>query len=448
MTLSSASADTKAIVKGLTWVALFLLLGKILAAYKEVLIAARYGAGPIVDGYLFTFNLAHWGVAIFGSVVNFVLVPYLVRLRISDPLKVDNLFRRLVSIVFLGGGLASLLISGAIWLLLVSGLAGLSSEGQRVALALVPWIGPTIGLGFLITIYSAWLMSERRHANSLLEAMPSICVGAGLIAGPSLLEGWMPLAVGTLIGFAFQAILLGMLCRVPIAGDGRSKEKLSTHWAALQSGFGIMLVAQILMGCASLVDQFFAVRMGDGVLATMSFAQKVITIALSLSATAISRVMLPIFASVGDPSRSFSMARKWAAIFTVFGLVGAAGTWLCANAVVVLLFERGAFTPDDTHAVSSTLEVLGTQMPFYFASVVLVQWVGAVAKPAWLLFSAIAGIITKLVLAAFLFDLGAIGLAASTTGMYAATVIVTYVLSRGLGKFNITGGVSLHDKKN
>jgi len=428
--LRQVSGSNKAILRGMGWVAVFLLVAKLIAAGKEMLVAYRYGTSPVVDGYLFVFNLAQWPTSVFFSVISFVLIPYLVRLRTDNPDEACQLQKALVPAA-LGAGIGvSLLVGLGVWWLVREDLTGLDGVGKAAALAAIPWLAPTIALAFPAAIYSTWLMSERRHANTLLEAMPAVGIALCLIYWPfGAGANWdvLPLAVGTLAGFLLQTVLLARL-----AGSKAvtvTTVKLSAHWPALGGAFSTMLLAQVVITSSGLIDQFLAVRMGEGVLTTLSYAQRLMALVLGLSATVIGRAMLPVFSGVADPRQSFALAKRWAWSCALAGLAGMLLMALLAKPSVALLFERGAFSENDTQAVSLVLVILGVQLPFYLASIVLVQWIGAIGKPAWLLVAASSGLLAKFVSAIALFDFGAAGLAGATVIMYTVTTGVIYIIS-------------------
>jgi peptidoglycan biosynthesis protein MviN/MurJ (putative lipid II flippase) len=126
------------------------------------------------------------------------------------------------------------------------------------------------------------------------------------------------------------------------------------------------------------------------------------------------------------------LAQRWAWRFGVLGALCAAALVMTAEWAVMLLFERGAFTAKDTQEVAQILRVLALQLPFYLFGIVLVQWLGAAGKAAWLLIAAIVGFLAKLFGAWVWFDLGGQGLAASTVLMYLTAGAMTYVTSRNL----------------
>ena len=79
--ISNAHPDHHAIARGMAWVALFVFLGKLAGAAKEMTIAYRYGVSDQVDAYLFIYNLISWPVGVWSSILTIVLVPLAARIR-------------------------------------------------------------------------------------------------------------------------------------------------------------------------------------------------------------------------------------------------------------------------------------------------------------------------------------------------------------------------------
>lgn len=202
------------------------------------------------------------------------------------------------------------------------------------------------------------------------------------------------------------------------------------HWPALRKAFGIMLLAQVVMTSTGILDQFFAIRMGEGVLASYSYAVRIMALALGLTSVVIGRAMLPVLSGVNDMRKSFAMASRWAWRFAGLGLIVALVVLMIAEWLVALLFQRGAFTAHDTREVAQILRILSLQLPFYLFAIVLVQWLGAVGKASWLLLGAIAGFLAKLSGVLLWYDHGALALAASTALMYVASTLTIYGSAR------------------
>ena len=426
-----ASSENRAIVQGMLWVTAFLLLAKAIAAGKEVVVAYRYGTSAVVDGYLFVFNLAQWPASIFASVTAIILIPYLVKLQKEQPVEAKQLQAALLPLAFLLGIAASVLYGLLMWWVIGRAGVGLTAQSQAAALTALPWVAPGIALAFTGAVLSNWLMSQRRHTNTLLEATPAAVIAACLWIWPGAAgQAWdvWPLAVGTLLGFFMQTVLLGKTShqRLGFAHLG----VFAQHWPALSRAFGIMLLAQVVMTSTNTLDQFFAVRMGEGVLAGYSYAQRIMALVLGLTSVVVGRAMLPVFSTVSDARTSFVMAARWAWRLAGLGLLGALVLFLIAEWAVMLLFLRGAFTANDTREVAKILRILALQLPFYLFAIVLVQWLGAAGKAAWLLLGAVAGFLAKLSGVLLWYDHGALALAASTALMYGVSALTIYGAAR------------------
>ena len=429
--LQLASSENRAIVRGMLWVTGFLLLAKGIAAGKEIVVAYRYGTSAVVDGYLFVFNLAQWPISIFASVTAIILIPYLVKLQKEQPAEARQLQAALLPLAFLLGIAVSIIFGFLMWWAVGQVGMGLTVQSQSAALTALPWVTAGITFTLMSAVLSNWLMSQRRHTNTLLEATPAAVIAACLCLWPvSAAQAWdvWPLAVGTLLGFILQTVLLGRSSRQRLGFAHLGA--IAHHWPELRRAFGIMLLAQVVFTSTSMLDQFFAVRMGEGVLASYSYAQRIIALVLGLTSTVVGRAMLPVFSSVSDTRTRFVMASRWAWSFAALGLLGVLVLFLIAEWAVMLLFQRGAFTVNDTREVAQILRILALQLPFYLFSIVLVQWLGATGKAAWLLLGAVAGFLAKLSGVLLWHDHGALALAASTALMYGVTALTIYGTAR------------------
>ena len=407
----------------MAWVALFLLAAKIIAALKEMLVAYRYGTSALVDGYLFTFNLASWPVSVFYSVASFIFIPVLVRLRTQSPEGSRQLQAEMLGI--------SLLLSFALaflaWLLLPgiinSPWLGLGAQAREAALASVPWCVGMIVLGMMAALYSTWLMSEQRHANTFLEGLPALGIGVFLLFWPwdatnPTLE---PMLWGMLAGFIGQ---LGLLMVVHADVVRPAVKPRSPHWQEIYRSFGVMLAAQVVTTSTVLVDQFLLARLPEGSIATFGYAQRVMALVLGLSATVIGRSMLPVLSAVKNEREAWILARRWAIRLFWLGLLGAGALAIFANVIVDLLFRRGAFDAEASLAVANTLMALGMQLPFYLVGIVLVQWLVVLRKYVFVFIALSMAALFKIVSGWWLLSYGTVGIAIATAIMYVVSICV------------------------
>lgn len=371
--LRGAHPDHHAIARGMAWVALFVLLGSVAKAAKEMAIAYRYGVSVEVDAYLFVLNLVSWPISVWFSVLTVVLVPLAARIRLGASLELAHFRSEILGFTLLLGLVLAVLYWLGLPLLLRSSWAGLPSVTMTIAINMVSWMTLFAPMGVIISLFSAWMLAAGRHANTLFESIPALTILITLLVFPN--SGVEPLVWGTLAGFVLHLASLAM----PLARQGEIDAprftRQSPHWPAFWQGFGIMLVGQALMSLTGIIDQFFAAHLGTGAIATLSYANRILALILGMGAMAVSRATLPVFsrAQAQGGEQVHHVATHWVRLLFALGVVAMLVSWLLAPWGVKLLFERGAFTSRDTVVVTEVLRYGLTQLPFYFAGVVMVS---------------------------------------------------------------------------
>lgn len=424
--------DDHGIATGMAWVVVFVFIGKIAGAAKEMAVAWRYGVAEEVDAYIFIFNLVTWPIAIWFSVLTVVLVPLVARIRQGAPLEICHFRSELLGLTLLVG--LVLLIFGwfGLPLLLASSWIGLPESTLAFAIEMAPVLVPLAPLGVLVSLFSVWMLSlPGRHTNTLLESVPALAILVALLGFPN--RGAEPLLWGTLAGFVFHLVSLA----VPLVWKGEIEAprftRRSLQWVPFWQGFGIMLAGQALMSSVTIIDQFFAAHLGTGAIATISYANRILALMLGLGAMAIGRASLPIFSKVhaqgGEQVRRLAM--HWAFLLFVLGIVAMILGWWLAPWVVKLLFERGTFTSENTVIVADVLRFGLTQLPFYFAGIVLVSLLASQGRYPAIAAVAAVNLIIKIVGNYSLVTwLSVNGIVLASAFMYAASTVLCWILVR------------------
>ena len=423
--LRDAHPDHHAIARGMAWVALFVLLGSVARAAREVAIAYRYGVGAEVDAYLFVFNLVNWPVSVWFSVLTVVLVPLSTRIRQGVSAELPRFRSELLGLTLLLGLALAFLSWLGLPFLLRSSWTGLPSATLAIAINMVPTLTLLAPMGVVISLFSAWMLAAGRHANTLLESVPALAVLTALLAFPG--GGVEPLVWGTLAGFAFHLASLA----VPLARQDEIEAprftRQSPQWTSFWQGFGIMLAGQALMSFTGIIDQFFAGHLGPGAIAALSYANRILLLLLGVGAMAVSRATLPIFshAQAQGGEHVNRVAIHWVRLMFALGVLTMLVSWLLAPWGVKLLFERGAFTAEDTIIVAKVLRYGLTQLPFYFAAIVMVSLLSSQGQYQAIALVTGSNLLIKLAaLAIFTPDLGINGIAISTSFMYATALLL------------------------
>ena len=193
---------------------------------------------------------------------------------------------------------------------------------------------------------------------------------------------------------------------------------------------GTLMIGSVAAGLWLPVDQYFMAQQGDGAIATLGYANRLLSLLLSMGALAISRATLPILSEIlfqGDHARARNTALKWSGIMLTVGVVGAGIAYALAPYVIRLLFQKGAFTAEDTIAVTNLFRFGLVQVPFYFGMCVLVQLFASETRYRAITVFSLIGFATKVVANIILIRLyGAQGVLLAT-GIGAFVVLACYI---------------------
>lgn len=357
-------------------VAFFLLLGKAAGAFKEMAVAYRYGVSNVVDAYQFTMVMANWIPVTIVGALSIVLIPVLVRMRYDSRPDRARFLGELQGWI-IGGGviLAVGMYVAWPWILTISG-HGLPAEAQRMSAQFMLAFSPAAVLTLLTGVSAARLRAHERHINTLLDSVPAVVILVWVMLAATV-NDIGPLLWGTLVGYLVQSVwLLKLAARADGMWGRPSLTFSSKHWPELVKACGVMLVGQIAMSFVGPIDQYTAANLGGNANATLGYASRLLSLLLGVGAASVGRAALPVLADIqerGDAEGARRTALKWSVLMVAAGAVVTLVGWVLAPWGVSFLFERGAFTANDTVVVAGILRWGLLQLPFYFGVLVLVQ---------------------------------------------------------------------------
>ncbi len=347
------------------------LLAKFGGAFKEVVMANSLGTSTLVDQFVFAFNVATWPAALLTSVLTVALTPLLAKMlrQRSDSTASKNRFVAQLwgSCIALG-----LLVAVTLWLCFPH-LSPLSeAAGPQLAAA----VGVVSFMTCMTALATIVLMSHGRQIGTLLEGVPSLILGALLLA--SLWQPENTLVIGLLLGLSLQLLLL-LAAHRRCAGPLRvGLPQPSPQWRELLSGFGFASAGYALLACAAMVELYIASRLAEGSVASLGYAARITALVTGLLATAVNRVAIVHFCD-GNATRH-SHWRVWAGVLVTFTSIAAASSavlMVFAPDVVALIFEHGRFDAQATEAVTRLMRWHISQLAPYLGTVVLAAFLSA-----------------------------------------------------------------------
>jgi putative peptidoglycan lipid II flippase len=190
----------------------------------------------------------------------------------------------------------------------------------------------------------------------------------------------------------------------------------------------------LFIGITTLVEQAYASTLAAGALASLNFAVKLPALVNGLVAVAVGTAVLPYFARAVAAGELLRMDRAlvrygWVIFGVSAAVMGAA--MLVAQPLVRALFKGGAFTEADVRTVATIAQVAMLQVPFFALGLLYARLLSALGHNKTLLVSAVISVGVSVSLnAALVPRLGALGIALTTSVMYAVSVVFLFVCVR------------------
>lgn len=374
------------LISGFLTVGMWTLLSRVLGFVRDILIASYLGTGPVAEAFLVAFSLPNMFRRFFAEgAFNTAFVPLFSKKVQSgdDPLGfARDAFAGLAGLLIVFTLVAQLCMP---WLV----LAMASGFADDVRFELAVEFG-RIAFPYILFISLAALLSGVLNATGRFAAAAAAPVLLNLILIATLFLVDSPLLAGggsEVAGFSYgQALVWGVV----VAGIAQ----LALVWiAAARAGFAmrprwprmtpdmkrLMVIAapamlaggvvQINLLVGRQVASFF-----DGAIAWLSYADRLYQLPLGVVGIAVGIVLLP------DLSRRLAAQDDAGArhAFSRAGEIALALTIPAAVALVAIpiplisvLFERGAFGPDDTAATALALSVYAVGLPAFVLQKVL-----------------------------------------------------------------------------
>lgn len=429
--LSRLHPDHFRIARAAFWVGLFTFSAKLIAAGKEMAVAWRYGRGPEVDAYNLALTLSTWLPVTMVSVLTMVLLPIIVKQSAVDQVVQRKQFLAELNGLAWGGALLTFLLIwgfgtwGLSWY--VRGLDRITLEMTREMLfAFIPVAILTLFIG----IAALRMQASHDHRYSLADGFPPLAIILCLWAWQTA-DG-LPLVAGTLLGTALQMLWLASLARSHDGAVGVSCSVQSNEWKILWRSALIIGLAQFARSFSTPIDHYYAANFGAGSIATLGYANRLVALCMALGATIISRATLPIFseaAAEGHIERIRNLAFKWICVMFIVGSVVAAMLWMLAPWVLEVIYQRGAFSAEDTKEVANIFSYSLIQIPAFFSLMILSSLLASTGQYMASMWSAVVFLLLKLVITPVLcYSIGLGGIALSNAVAYMASLVLLLLI--------------------
>jgi putative peptidoglycan lipid II flippase len=357
---------------------------KLVATAKEIAVAGVYGRSDAMDAFLAAALLPGLLVNLISESMNQALVPTLIRV---DEQQGRERAQQLLSnamlwmCLLLAGATAAMAMGARGFFPLIASHYGAAKMALsiRIFYALLP----VVLITGIATHCTAVLNAQGRFTlPALAPLVISIAILAGAVTLGSRFGIWAVVG-GMLAGSTVHALLVAGMMQTH--GFRFRPRWYGADEATREVGhqYGPVLLSGLVASGGLLVDQSMAAMLPAGSVSALVYANRFVSVVLTLSAGAISTGIMPYFSRMiahGDWRGCRHTLRVWTGWTAVVSIPVAAMLMGGAHGLVRAAFQRGAFGPQDTEVVARVLTMYALQIPFFVTSRVFYRFVLAMRR--------------------------------------------------------------------
>ena len=422
------------------------LASRVLGFAREMMIAATLGAGPVADAFYAAFRFPNLFRRLFAEgAFNSAFIPLFARALEGEG---ETGARRFAEEVLAALSVVLILFTIIIIVaapfftatIIAPGFIG-DAEKFELTVSLSRIMFPYLACMSLVAMLSGVLNALRRY---FVAAFAPILLNIILVAGLSLaiVRGYDQATVGFLLGWGVFAAGLAQLALLAIAVR-RTGFSLALRRPRFTPGVKRLLwlaAPAAVAGGITQINLFIGQIIAStkaGAIAALQYADRIYQLPLGVVGIAIGVVLLPELSRTlrAGHFREAAHTQNRALEFALFlSLPAAAALTVIPEAIVRVLFERGAFGPETTHIVSGALRLFALGLPAFVLVKVFSPGFFAREDTRTPMYIAAISMATNIALSLALFPgMGEAGIALATTisGWTNAVLLFAVLLRRG-----------------
>lgn len=352
------------------------MISRVLGFVREATIAAMLGAGPVADAFYAAFRFPNLFRRLFAEgAFNSAFVPLFAKEleagRAGARAFAEQVFSVLLLILLVLSALAMIFMPFLVGTIVAPRFAD-TPEKFDLTVTMTRIMFPYLAAMSLVAMFSGILNAFRRY---FLAAFVPVLLNTTMIAA---------LLIAATFGFDDENVGLALSWGVVAAGF---VQLAVIAWGVRREGFAIglraprptpqvkrlvwlALPAAITGGITQinlLVGQIIA-SAGEGAIAVINYADRILQLPLSTIGVAIGVVLLPELAralKAGDDNDAASLQNRSLEFGLGLTVPATVGLAIMPEPIVALLFERGAFTRETTEVTAAVLRAFAWGLPAF-----------------------------------------------------------------------------------
>lgn len=404
--------------------------------YKEIVVAGSFGLSELLDTFFIASLIPGFISEVFLNSFNTVFVPnYIVEQKTS---KRPGAFQSTSIILTVSASLFFIFVSYLFTdIYLETFFHGHTESYYSLVKLQFYYLLPCILFWGLTSLLSGLLnINDEFRYSSIYPVLTSVSMVICLMFFKDAL-GEAVLSIGMLIGSISQFLLLLFIAA--------RKKIICLEKPSFKNGNVIMMIKQVpakissslLSGVNPLVDQFFSAQLVIGSITALNYGIKITSFTIGIIGIAIGNVILPYFSKsfVENQKDTFIKLKLILRNLILGSLVLVFLIIIFSNPIISILFERDAFTSNDTLKVSKIQQMYALQIPAYISGLVMVRFLISINKNNFMVFTSFLSLILNIIINFILIKkMEVFGLALATSIVSVINSIILYIYINNISK--------------
>ncbi|EQC49933.1 integral membrane protein MviN [Bacteriovorax sp. BSW11_IV] len=373
-----ANKNKKALIVSTLKMAVATLSSRVLGLLREIVMARVFGASGITDAYAIAYRLPNMLRDLFAEgAFSSAFVPVFTEVRLQSEDEAKRLLWSMFTLLTLATGIVSIgIFAFAPELLHLMTDAKFTSDPERVAITvtLIKMMSPFLVFVSLAALFMGVLNTLKIFfIPALAPAFFNVIMILSIIVGPGILEKYnyhpaLSLGIGVLIGGFIQMIVQVPMIFKKAYGPMGPIKLLSKSSQKILHRISIGTIGIAATQINILITTMLATSTMVGAVSWLNYAFRLFQFPVGILSVSIANSNLVHFSDSwkkGDKESSVEFLHtgyffSFLTIIPAFALLFALG-----SETVHLIFERGAFTREDTQMVTKALYFYVVGLPFY-----------------------------------------------------------------------------------
>jgi putative peptidoglycan lipid II flippase len=388
---------------------------KVAAFVKEAVVAAAFGVSGAMDAYLMGLMLIGVPLGLLLNAIQTAFIPQFVELRETRGAQASGNFLRSTAT----GTLLTMTAALLLWLALLPWLIGIVGHGfdpakREMVRGMFFWLVPYYFLSGLNLLGQGALQADKRFLPSALIPICTTLVTIVIVLGAGGSDV-RALVLSVVIGSLLEGIALQWQLRHIGVSLLPGAISLTPQVIRLVKASGVLLAGTLVVSFSPMIEQGLASGLGKGTVAAMAYAFKLPAMINGILVAAVGITVLPFFSEMlarGDDAHCQRAFRRYALVLLAGGTALAVCLIALSPLLVGLVYQRGAFKPEDTQLVSQIQRAYLIQIPGALVGILAMRLL--VAQGAYRIVatvSSLAVVVSGALAWALSRELGAVGIA-------------------------------------